>query len=332
MLFDMSASSNSRKIMQLNPEYPKDVTMKSTDGTAVFKAEIAKNGRPDEYTYQWYVNGAAVAEANYEEYERDISGDKGQYTVWCEVTNKAGTVTSRRATLTVKKVPVLNASYPANTACTIGGSVSFSVIVAESGYPNKYSYEWYVNGIRYVEGSGKSSVAFTPSLVGTHTIYCVVTNEAGSVQSRTATFSVNRETIVSYGAFVDGGSWGSYCYNEDSRITQETWGLNIVGNGSGTNRVWSNQLYNLTGKNKLVFYCTQFGVMSTSHVGTFYFGATDDTEDGFIAYKAVTAGNYGESYITVDVSQISGWHRIKVCLIRNTYDQDYVHVRDVYFE
>ena len=76
MLFDMSASSNSRKIMQLNPEYPKDVTMKSTDGAAVFKTEIAKHGRPDEYTYQWYVNGAAVAEANYEEYERDISGDK----------------------------------------------------------------------------------------------------------------------------------------------------------------------------------------------------------------------------------------------------------------
>ena len=184
MLFDMSASSNSRKIMQLNPEYPKDVTMKSTDGTAVFKAEIAKNGRPDEYTYQWYVNGAAVAEANYEEYERDISGDKGQYTVWCEVTNKAGTVRTRTATLTVNRLPVLDKNYPADASTTIGNACEFKATISEEGYPAEYTYQWYVND-KAVSGETKSSYTITRAIEATDKIYCVVTNEAGTVQSRT---------------------------------------------------------------------------------------------------------------------------------------------------
>ena len=197
MLFDMSASSNSRKIMQLNPEYPKDVTMKSTDGTAVFKAEIAKNGRPDEYTYQWYVNGAAVAEANHKEYERNISGDKGQYTVWCEVTNKAGTVRTRTATLTVNRLPVLDENYPADASTTIGNACEFKVTVSEEGYPDSYTYQWYKNG-KAVSGETKSSYSLYPSL-GATTVYCKVTNGAGTVDSRTATIQTSARMLYNYG-------------------------------------------------------------------------------------------------------------------------------------
>ena len=207
MLFDMSASSNSRKIMQLNPEYPKDVTMKSTDGTAVFKTEIAKHGRPDEYTYQWYVNGAAVAEANHKEYERNISGDKGQYTVWCEVTNKAGTATSRHATLTVKKAPVLNASYPQNANVSVGTAVTFDAKIAEAGYPNSYTYQWYKNGVA-VAGATWSSYSYTPYLEGTETVYCKVTNDAGTVTTRTATLTANRIYLYKNGDTCDAVSGG----------------------------------------------------------------------------------------------------------------------------
>ena len=331
MLFDMSASSNSRKIMQLNPEYPKDVTMKSTDGAAVFKTEIAKHGRPDEYMYQWYVNGAAVAEANYEEYERDISGDKGQYIVWCEVTNKAGTVRTRTATLTVNRLPVLDKNYPADASTTIGNACEFKATISEEGYPAEYTYQWYVNG-KAVEGATAASFTRTASVIGTESIYCVITNKAGSVQSRNASLSIEREYIVVNGYPVS-GVFGYYVHDPDSIVRHDTDGLFILGDGGGSTRAWTTEKFDFTGKNKLVFYCSGFGRVSETQYGTFYFGAADtQSDDVFIAYSAIPAQNTGDAWVVVDVSQLNGMHYIKIALIRYAHNQDWVKIKNVYFE
>lgn len=333
MLFDMSASSNSRKIMQLNPEYPKDVTMKSTDGTAVFKAEIAKHGRPDEYTYQWYVNGAAVAEANHKEYERNISGDKGQYTVWCEVTNKAGTDRTREAKLTVLRLPVLNSNYPANADVTISKDSIFSVSIVEHGYPANYTYQWYVNDSP-VEGATAASYTRTAPAVGTETIYCVVTNDAGSVKSRTAEFAIAPEYIMKDGA----GSWDSYKSFSPSWVRQENGFLYMHCDCSGYQgdvsytRTWTKENYDFTGKNKLVFYCHKFA-SDAPKPGTFYFGACDSlNDDNFVAVSSVVAHNADGVYVTVDISQLSGVHHIKICCIKYDTHRDEVYVKDIYFE
>lgn len=188
MLFDMTASTNSRKTVVLNPDFPKDITV--SEGTnAVFTAAIAENGRPKEYTYQWYVNGEAVPGAVNQTYTRDSSGDKGVYSVYCTVSNKAGTITSRVATMVVNKKPVLNASYPENTTVTVGNSVTAKVSISEDGYPTNYSYQWYKNGSA-VSGATSSSYTFDPS-VGSTSVYCIVTNAAGTVTTRTATITAN---------------------------------------------------------------------------------------------------------------------------------------------
>lgn len=332
MLFDMSASSNSRKIMQLNPEYPKDVTMKSTDGTAVFKAEIAKHGRPDEYTYQWYVNGAAVAEANHKEYERDISGDKGQYTVWCEATNKAGTATSRHATLTVNKVPVLDANYPKNVSVKVGNSATFEVNIAESGYPDSYTYQWYVNW-KPVSGATASSYTRKTDSVGAEEICCIVKNEAGSVQTRTAKLTIEREYILKNGVAVNNG-FGWYATDPNSYVGFGDGTLNMGCDGQGYAVCHTTGYVNFIGKKKLVFHIKKMVTNSDVDVGVFYFGAGwSQKENELVAQSVVTAYDFeGDLYVTVDVSGLNNVYYVKFLCVRDCYYGDTIHVADIYFE
>lgn len=90
------------------------------------------------------------------------------------------------------ETPVLNSSYPANVTQLekVGGSASFSVKIATDGNPASYTYQWYVNDSP-VSGATSSSYTKTGlTSAATYSIYCKVTNKAGSVNSRTATLTV----------------------------------------------------------------------------------------------------------------------------------------------
>lgn len=191
----------------LKAEYPADVT--ASGNSASFTIFVDDEGFPKDYALQWFVNGEAVEGATEATYVRDTSGDKGVLSVWCEVTNKAGTTTSRRATLTVNKTPVLNGSYPANASVTVNSSTTLKVTVSEDGYPNSYTYQWYKNGTA-ISGATGSTYTFTPTTVGTSTLYCKVTNAAGTVTSRTATITASALYLYKNGdecTSITGG-WG----------------------------------------------------------------------------------------------------------------------------
>ena len=103
MIFNVNTEAPPKKLPVLDASYPQDVTLvASANGSATFKVAIAEDGKPAEYSYQWYVNGTAVAGATGASYTRTGLTAKATYTVYCAVTNKAGTVNSRAATLTVK--------------------------------------------------------------------------------------------------------------------------------------------------------------------------------------------------------------------------------------
>ena len=89
----------------------------------------------------------------------------------------------------IKKLPVLNGSYPANATVWHGNQATFKVAISEAGVPDEYTYQWYRNGSVWT-GATKSSVSWSSAAIGSHTIYCIVTNKAGSVRSRTATLTV----------------------------------------------------------------------------------------------------------------------------------------------
>ena len=86
------------------------------------------------------------------------------------------------------KFPVLASNYPANKEVVIHNSVSSEIIISEAGDPASYTYQWYKNG-QLVSGATSTSYTFTPTTVGSTTLYCKVTNSAGTVTTRTATIT-----------------------------------------------------------------------------------------------------------------------------------------------
>ena len=87
----------------LSASYPKDVTVTAAPGaSASFSVSITTPGRPAEYTYQWYRNGAAVSGGTAASLTLTGLTAAATYSVYCKVTNKAGSVNSRTAILTVR--------------------------------------------------------------------------------------------------------------------------------------------------------------------------------------------------------------------------------------
>ena len=98
-------SGNPYKLPVLDSVYPVDVTqLQQADGSATFEVKIATPGVPDEYTYQWYVDGVAIVGETSTTYTRTGLTSAVTHTVYCIVTSKAGSVQSRTAVLTVKSL------------------------------------------------------------------------------------------------------------------------------------------------------------------------------------------------------------------------------------
>lgn len=90
------------------------------------------------------------------------------------------------------ELPVLSASYPRDVTVTAaaGASASFSVSITTPGRPAEYTYQWYRNGAAVSGGTTASLTLTGLTAAATYSVYCKVTNKAGSVNSRTATLTV----------------------------------------------------------------------------------------------------------------------------------------------
>ena len=110
-----------------------------------------------------------------------------------------------------KKLPILNANYPADVSVEYNGNATFKVEIAEHGYPEEYTYQWYLDDKAVSGATNPSFTIYTDaSSASTHPIRCDVTNKAGTVQSRTATLTVG-SALPTYNysgshQFIDDGS------------------------------------------------------------------------------------------------------------------------------
>jgi hypothetical protein len=141
------------------------------------------------FTYQWYLNGAAIAGATSSSWTTAAAAvaDSGSlYTV--TVGNSAGQVTSAAATLTVKTAAPTLTTQPASQTVTVGQSATFSVTPAGTA---PFTFQWNANGVA-IPGAASSSYS-TPAttLADNGTLFTVtVGNAAGQVTSAAATLTV----------------------------------------------------------------------------------------------------------------------------------------------
>lgn len=96
----------------------------------------------------------------------------------------------------IKKLPVLNASYPADLTVWVGENASFQVEIATHGVPEEYTYQWYQDSGELPGGNGPRYTYVNLQAPGTYTIYCVIKNKAGEVTSRVATLTVKNPNMT----------------------------------------------------------------------------------------------------------------------------------------
>ena len=181
-----SATSNPATLtVDVAPVITTQPASQTVDEGANATFTVVATGTPTP-TYQWYMAGIPISGATSASYTIDDvqASAAGTYTV--AVTNVAGIVTSKAATLTVDTAPVIT-TQPQSQTVVSGTNVTFTVVATGNPAP---TYQWYLNAAAI---SGKTSATLTinnakAANAGTYTV--TVTNSDGSVTSIPATLTV----------------------------------------------------------------------------------------------------------------------------------------------
>ncbi len=109
------------------------------------------------YTYQWYLNGVAIAGATNSAYTAIASGN---YSV--DITDNGCTGSSIAVTVTINPAPTATITAAGATTFCVGSSV---LINASTGAG--YFYQWYLNGVAI---GGATSSNYTATTAGSYTV------------------------------------------------------------------------------------------------------------------------------------------------------------------
>jgi len=173
-------------------------------GQSVFFNSSVTGGNPP-YSYQWYLNGTAVAGANNPKWTF-IPSSAGTYNVYLNVTDALGTVgVSNLATLIVSPSPTVLVT-PASVALDIGEPWTFTASTF-GGFP-PFSYQWYIDGSPVINATG-DTWTYTPFVLADRTVYVTATDSLGiECMSNTVTVTVSNamNPLVSpLSAIIDAG-------------------------------------------------------------------------------------------------------------------------------
>lgn len=159
-----------------------------TEGANVSLSVVAAGTSP--LSYRWRKNGTTVSAATNStlNFATIALADAGSYTV--VITNRAGTITSAVATLTVNAAPVAPtiSTQPASQSGFVGGSVTMSVIATGTG---PLSYQWRHEGTNVTAGTASSLLITNLATNHSGSYLVVITNIAGAITSAVAVVEVS---------------------------------------------------------------------------------------------------------------------------------------------
>ncbi len=156
--------------------------------TATFSV-VASGTAP--LAYQWQTAGAPIAGATSATYSRAaVTSDANGATFTVVVTNSAGSVRSKPATLSVTPAPIAPTItiQPGDQAIYAGATATFTVTATGT---TPLAYQWQKRGAAIVGATGASYTTPIAATSDNGTLFSVVvTNVAGSATSRVATLNV----------------------------------------------------------------------------------------------------------------------------------------------
>ena len=228
----------------------------------------------------------------------------------------------------VRKLPILDSSYPKDVSVTnVGTSATFTVVISEDGKPAEYTYQWYYDDTAV--GGATSSSYTRAAEVGTHTIYCVVTNKVGSITSRIATFAATTLYLYKSGderTSVTGGWKGTgvafdssiYTVKATPKITKGTSSMTIEANQSkdhSSGICHTTNKISLSGYSKLYFdgAFTDTG-NNKSHVYVGIWSAIGSTQS---SNRVAYVQGLSDKTFTIDVSSLTGSYYIGIFVFRD---------------
>lgn len=183
------------------------------------------------------------------------------------------TTNSNIVSVTVEGIPLTATLTPSSSTITLGQSVTFTV---STDVCNSPIYTWYVDGSSI--GQMGSSYTYTPSTAGSHTVYVYVVCPNGSINSNTATVTVNQPSVT-YNVSVSASSSSNLSTTEDVTFNVDVTSSNgsvpsgsatlYLTNGSGT--IWGQ--WSLTLNNGNASVTLQPGLYLASGYDTMYYYA-----------------------------------------------------------
>jgi len=211
------------------------------------------------YTYQWYLNGAAVG-SNQSTYKFTPSA-AGSYSVYVNVTNSSGTEKSNTGSVKVDPAPAVTVS-PSSEKIHVGQSIN--IVSNVTGGTGTFSYIWYLNGTKTSVTS--ANYAFTPAGNATYYFYVKV-NDTGTVNGVPAV-SVQSNTAVIEAVFVT----YAVVFQETGLPPGTQWYVNLTNGQSFPSIVQVNQFYEPNGTytfiiasgNKIYSPSPSFGTFTVS--------------------------------------------------------------------
>lgn len=216
----------------LDPNYPANATVWAGE-TATFQVQIATDGVPAEYTYNWYKNGNLITNATAATLNLTGLTTASTATIYCVVTNKAGEVTSRVATLTVKN-PNMTYTYTGSHEKIDDGSGNWRIKFKSSGtlkFTNLGKWDGKLDvfcvggggsggGVGFGGGGGYTTTETKDVVEGVS--YQIVIGAGGAGVAGNATVKGNDGgTTSAFGVSANGGQGG------------KSWSQQGAGEGSG---------------------------------------------------------------------------------------------------